>query len=104
MSIPEVSADHSERARKNEQIILCSLSHLKQCEVANRIGVDISTISRMKDGEIQKLSNFLAACDLKVVGINKICVDSDELNMLRQTYARAVQNPHLSALLFGGDE
>jgi hypothetical protein len=57
----------SERARKNFATILHGLARIGQATVAGEIGVSESTVSRLKDGDLERLAALLAACELKVV-------------------------------------
>ena len=54
-------------ARKYEALILQQLADIGQRSVANAPEVHDSTISRMKNGEIEALCRFLEALELKVV-------------------------------------
>jgi len=69
--------------------------------LAATLGVSESTVSRMKTEQLENLLAFLYALGFKVVPQGKVCVDADELRMLRQTYARAVQCEQVAAQLFG---
>lgn len=62
-----LSMKGNERARKNLQSILQALATVGQASVAEAIGVSESTVSRMKDGELERLAQLLAALGLKVV-------------------------------------
>ena len=73
----------TERARKNEKVILSSLADTGQAVVATAIGVNESTVSRMKSGDIEQFSRFLAACGLKVVPVDMRCYPADEIEALR---------------------
>lgn len=66
-SMSEVSAGAEERARKNLSLCLQRLASVGQREAAEAVGVHESTISRMKEGDLEKVCRLLAACDLKVV-------------------------------------
>jgi hypothetical protein len=71
---------------------------------AASMGVSESTISRIKSDKVEDALALLYACGFKLVSSEKVCVDSDELRMLRQSYARAVQNEAISRQLFCSDE
>jgi hypothetical protein len=68
------------------------------------MGKSEATISRIKNDQLEDVLALLYHLDFKIVTGSKVCVDVGELNMLRQTYSRAVQNEKLAAQLFGGDE
>ena len=72
-----------ERARKNEKVILSSMASAGQVGVAVAMGVSESYISKLKNGDIEHLSKFLAACGLKVVPVDFVCSSEEELNALR---------------------
>lgn len=54
-----------------------------QAHAASCMGVSESTVSRMKDQELEKLSGLLAACGLKVVPIDMHCYPEAEIEALR---------------------
>lgn len=53
--------------QKNQTAILRALAEKSQSQVALMIGMSESALSRAKDGDIDRLSALLAACDLVVV-------------------------------------
>lgn len=71
-----------ERARKNEQLILQRLASVGQVTAAAAIGVDESTVSRMKEGKIQQFSELLAVLNLKVVPEGMRCFDPKDIDTL----------------------
>jgi len=101
----ELSLSPAERARKAHSKVLQRLQEPAiGVALAASLGVSESTVSRIKNERLEECLAFLYAAGFKVVAQGKVCVDSDELRMLRQTYARAVQNEQVAALMFGGDE
>lgn len=72
--------------------------------LAATLGVSESTISRIKSDKVEDALLVIYCCGFKLVSTEKVCVDQDELRMLRQSYARAVQNEAIAQQLFGGDE
>lgn len=62
-----VNVPASDRARKNLKTILQALATVGQGPAADAIGVSESTISRMKDGDLDRLAQLLAVLGLKVV-------------------------------------
>jgi len=80
-----------ERARRNHQTIVRALTAAKQDLVASLIGVDKSTVTRMKDDQLERLSALLAACRLKVVSEDLLQVEKEELSALRFFAGRGVQ-------------
>lgn len=87
----EVSADWQERSRKNERRVLRSLAETGQCVAASRMGVHESTVSRMKDGDIERFCNLLAAVGLKVVPTSHKCVNQEEAQALGFLFAKAMK-------------
>lgn len=73
-----------ERARKNEAVILQSLAAAGQSTVALAMGVNESTVSRMKGGDIAHAAALLAHCGLKVVPVTAQCFDPDYVDALRE--------------------
>lgn len=70
-----VSLPFADRARKNEKVILSALAETGQAVAASCMGVNESTVSRLKHGDIEQASKLLAACGLKVVPVDYHCVD-----------------------------
>lgn len=78
-----VSLPFADRSRKNEKVILSALAETSQAVAATCMGVNESTVSRMKQGDIEQMSKLLAACGLKVVPVNFQCYPEDEIAALR---------------------
>lgn len=72
-----------QRARKNEKLILSALAETDQAIAAACMGTSETTVSRMKQGDIEQASKLLAACGLKVVPIGFHCYPEDEIEALR---------------------
>lgn len=70
-----VSLPASERARKNLQAVLQGLASVGQAHVAAALETSESTVSRMKDGELEKIARLLAVLGLKVVPVTVKCYD-----------------------------
>jgi choline kinase len=73
----------TDRARKNEKVILSALVETGQAVAATCMGVNESTVSRMKNGDIEHASKLLAAIGLKVVPIGFHCYPEEEIEALR---------------------
>jgi hypothetical protein len=65
--MPALSAQIVERSRKNASALLRALADAGQVRVADLLGVSESTVSRMKDTDIDRLAQLAAACGLKLV-------------------------------------
>jgi predicted transcriptional regulator len=86
-----VSSAHADRARKIESIILRRLAEVGQTHAAVSMGVSESTVSRLKDGELEKIASFLAAIGLKTVPVEKKCFDEAEVAALMTLANRAMR-------------
>ena len=78
-----VSLPFADRARKNEKVILSELAETGQAVAASCMGVNESTVSRLKQGDIEQASKLLAACGLKVVPVSFRCYPEEEIAALR---------------------
>lgn len=90
--MPAVSPTIEARARKNLAVILRAMAHASQVKVAERMGLDQSSVSRMKnagikDAEVERIATFIAACGLKVVPEDEECYEAGYLESLRQLLA-----------------
>jgi transcriptional regulator with XRE-family HTH domain len=72
----------SGRSRKNESTILQALAKVGQNEVARRMQVSDSTVSRFKNGELLQWASFLAALGLKVIPEGMKCYDAKKLDAI----------------------
>lgn len=73
----------TDRARKNMTAILRALAAVGQREVAARLGVNESTVSRMKDTELERIAALLSALDLKCVPASMQLIEPERINALR---------------------
>lgn len=89
--MPEVLSSPAERARKNEAVILQALAATGQRVVANALGCDESTVSRMKSGDIAQMSALIAYCGLKVVSAGARCFDPQYVEALQTLAAVGIQ-------------
>lgn len=87
-----VSLPPPERARKNEQVILHALAAAGQSTVALAMGVNESTVSRMKDGALAQAAALLAHCGLKVVPVGVQCFDPGYVEALRELAKHGVEH------------
>lgn len=72
-----------DRSMKNLTVVLKELASMGQVTAAGLIGVSESTVSRMKDGDLEKFSDLLAACGLKIVPVSMQCFPAEEVEALR---------------------
>lgn len=87
MSTPALSQDPGARAREIESLILRRLSSVGQRQVAEAVGISESTVSRWKEGEIERWSKVLALLGLQVVPDEARCHPAEYIESL-QTLAR----------------
>lgn len=79
------------RARKNASAIVNALANVSQVKVAELMGVHESTISKMKEVELDRMGAFLAACGLKAVPEDACAVDPKVLSALGALAALGAQ-------------
>lgn len=72
-----------ERARKNLTAILKAMATVGQARVAERLGVNESTVSRMKDSELERIAALLSALDLKCVPVSMQLIEPERIEALR---------------------
>ena len=91
----EVSQDVRESARKIETTLRNQLAEMGQARVADKMNVSESTISRMKDADIEKFALFIAAINCNIVGKDQRVVSASDLQVLKHLAARGL--PHVGA-------
>ncbi len=84
MSTTKLSPEQDARARKNYQQLMQKLASVGNLAVAEAIGVDESTISRMKPEKFQEFARILAVLDLKIVPNEMKCFDEKEIGAILQ--------------------
>ena len=84
MSTSKLSPDQDARARKNYSYLMQKLASVGNLAVAEAVGVDESTISRMKPEKFQEFARILAVLDLKVVPNEMKCFDEKEIGAILQ--------------------
>jgi hypothetical protein len=89
----EVSADVLQAARKIQSLILQTLSSQGQGKVADMMGVNPSTITRIKDEKIEQLALFLASLGLKLVTNSSNLYDAPYIAALTLLASRGLQVP-----------
>ena len=75
--------ESEERARKNLTAILKAMATVGQARVAERLGVNESTVSRMKDSELERIAALLSALDLKCVPVSMQLIEPERIEALR---------------------
>ena len=102
--MPSMSNTLTELSRKNETQILRALAEHSQARIAEQLGVNDSTISRFKDGGLAQASALLAACGLKVVKTDRICVDVRRYEAMCTLAQAALSSPESAQRLIWDDE
>lgn len=62
----ELSPLQIERSRKAQSLVLQELANIGQKPVADVLGIDESTMSRLKNGQLKQFSNMLAFIELQI--------------------------------------
>lgn len=87
----------SASARKLVQVVLQKLAKAKNQTVAEAIGKDESTVSRIVSGEVgiklNDLQPFLGSLGLKVVGADQVCIDRAIYESYKTLATAALTNP-----------
>lgn len=92
-----VSGDIGARARKNEKIVLQRLADKGLEPVAEALKVDLSTISRLKNGAIAQVASTLAVLGLKIVPTDFKCYRAEDIDpyiQLAKQHMRTVVSVH----------
>lgn len=72
----------TELARKNERAVLQAFSRISQARIAEQMGASDSTVSRLKDGQLEQFCLLLAACGLKAIPTEMQCFSRDKVHAL----------------------
>jgi hypothetical protein len=84
-------------ARKTVQVVLQRLATVKNQTVAEAIGKDESTVSRIASGEVgiklNDLHAFIDALGLKIVDKNQRCIDSSIYEAYKTLATAAINAP-----------
>lgn len=104
----KVLIELSASARNNEALILQALDSGNQKELAESLGVDASTISRMKTDkrdannltQVEFISAFAAALGLKLVEANAVYCSPEIAEATRVYLSNAFSSPEYMRILF----
>ncbi len=88
-----LSADQTATARKIAGTILQRLASVGQAKVAIALEISESTVSRWKDGDIDKMSQTLTVLGLKVVPASQKCFEPHYIDALRMLARQALDEP-----------
>ena len=101
----EVLISPLERSRKAHARILQAMQVTGTgAALAVAMGTSESSISRLKNEALESALALIYHLGFKLVEADKVCVQRDELNMLRNHYARTVAMQAKAAELFGDVE
>lgn len=105
VGVTGASLSASERARKGLARVLQSIARPgSQAAISAAMGVSDATVSRIKNERLEECLLFLACAGFKTVPADKVCVDLEELQMLRRAYVRMIQDQDIAHRLFGDDD
>ncbi|GAB3484307.1 CII family transcriptional regulator [Azotobacter salinestris] len=82
MATTQLSPEQDARAREFESLILSQLLSVGQKHVADAIAVSESTVSRWKEGEIERWSKVISLLGLQLVPQHAVVVSADYLRSL----------------------
>lgn len=89
----QVSVPAAERARKSLSLALQRISAVGQNTIAAEIGVSPPTVSRFVAEDLERACMVLASAGLKVVDINRVCVDMTMYQAIATIAAGAMGSP-----------
>lgn len=75
-----------------------------QTVLANAMGVSESTISRLKTEQLEQFALVIAHLGLKVVDIEKVCVDREAYESMTYIASKAMSDKDISKKLIWEDE
>lgn len=101
----EVSMEVDKRSKKNFTSILQALASVGQASAARALGVSESTVSRMKESELERFALLLAVLGLKAVSGDARCYEPQVIQAIFTLAKRSLdgmENAHEA--LSWGDE
>lgn len=103
----KVSIEDNSSASNNASLILRAINASNQSKVAEQLGVDASTLSRMKNDkksndltDIELLSGLLSAVGLKVVNANDVYCSPEVAEATRVFLSNSFSSPDYMRILF----
>lgn len=101
-----LSSTPAERARKISCVVLQRVQRdATQAALATAMGVSESTVSRMlAPDHLDKMALMLAHAGLKVVPVERICVDPQMYEAMTRIASRAMADTETAQRLVWGDE
>lgn len=103
----KVSIEDNSSASNNASLILRAINASNQSKVAEQLGVDASTLSRMKNDkksndltDIEFLSGLLSVIGLKVVDANDVYCSPEVAEATRVFLSNSFSSPDYMRILF----
>ncbi|MCI1193528.1 hypothetical protein MOJ79_16985 [Calidifontimicrobium sp. SYSU G02091] len=97
----ELSVSPSERARKAHARVLQALQGPgTQRSLAHALGTSEATVSRIKTEKLEDTLVLLYQLGFKVVSADKVCVDAQALEFMRQAALRMLATQEAAARLW----
>jgi len=91
--VDQSSLPATERARKSHSLALQRISAVGQNNIATEIGVSPPTVSRFVSEDLERACQVLAVAGLKLVPIDRVCVDHSMYQALVTIASGAMSNP-----------
>lgn len=85
------SAQETSKARKYLSLVLQQLSSVGGRTAAAAIGVDESTVSRMKEGQLERYCKLMAALGIKLVPAEMKCFRPEDIDPYIQLAKRHME-------------
>lgn len=103
--MPASSVTPAERSRKMVSFVLQALQEPgRQVAIAASMGVSESTVSRMKNEQLENMTLLLAHAGLKIVPADYVCVDRMTYESVAHLATRAMSRPEIAKQLIWEDE
>jgi len=95
----------AERARKMTSTILQRVQRdATQAAIAVAMGISAATISRFISDHLEKMTLILAHAGLKIVPIERVCVDPQMYEAMTRIASKAMADTETAQRLVWGDE
>ena len=99
------STPPADRSRKAVKAVLQALAEPgRQVAIAAAMGVSESTISRLKNDHLESFALLLAHAGLKVVPVDRVCVDAQTFEAVSRIAAKAMADQDVARKLMWEDE
>lgn len=103
--MPELSMAPAERARKTVAMVLRRVQRdASQVAIAAAMGASESTVSRLLSEHLEKFALVLSHAGLKVVPVDRVCVDRGMYEAMTRIASRAMQDAETAQRLVWEEE